>query len=90
MFKNKRVAFVTSGYMDSNFSSGGIKLNYILLNGLKKQNYSIDLYCDRIVTYEYKILDKRILSQLNFFLFFLLSYTSFFFLLTLLSLYYII
>lgn len=31
---NKKIAFVTNFYMDNNFSSGGVKLNYILLNGL--------------------------------------------------------
>lgn len=44
----KKIAFVTHIYTDSNFHSGGVKLNYILLNGLKKCNYTIDLYCNNV------------------------------------------
>lgn len=41
----KKIAFVTrSLYVDSDFSSGGVKMNYFLLRGLYNKGYSIDLY----------------------------------------------
>ena len=43
---NKKRAFVTRAYVENNFVSGGVKLNYILLKGLKKIGYIIDLFCD--------------------------------------------
>ena len=35
---DKKIAFVTNIYRDNNFASGGVKLNFILLCGLKKQS----------------------------------------------------
>lgn len=48
MNSSQKIAFVTSGYVDSNFSSGGVKLNYILIKELYQQNYTIDLFCDYV------------------------------------------
>lgn len=44
----KTIAFVTPVYKDNEFDSGGIKLNFILLEGLKKHGYVIDLYTNNI------------------------------------------
>ena len=55
---NKKIAFVTNFYMDNNFSSGGVKLNYILLNGLKCSGYSIDLFADGKSIEHPEIFDK--------------------------------
>lgn len=46
--KSKTIAFVTPVYTDNEFDSGGIKLNFILLDGLKKHGYIIDLYTNNI------------------------------------------
>lgn len=55
---NKKIAFVTNFYIDNNFSSGGVKLNYILLNGLKHSGYTIDLFADRKSIEHPEIFDK--------------------------------
>ncbi len=47
---SKKIAFVTPIYTDDNFTSGGVKLNYILLKGLKDKGFSIDLYTDNLVS----------------------------------------
>ncbi len=49
MINNKKIAFVTNVYVDNNFTSGGVKLNYILLEGLKKYGYQIDLFCGKLL-----------------------------------------
>lgn len=54
----KKIAFVTGEYIDSNFSSGGVKLNYILLNELNNIGYSIDLFCDNIVSIKNNFFDN--------------------------------
>lgn len=46
---SEKIAFVTPVYSDTNFDSGGIKLNFILLDGLVKKGYSIDVFTDRII-----------------------------------------
>ena len=55
---NKKIAFVTNIYRDNNFSSGGVKLNYILLNGLKRSGYGIDLFADDKSIEHLEIFDK--------------------------------
>lgn len=43
--KKNKIAFVASLYQENNFTSGGVKLNYILLEYLKKNNYfNFDVY----------------------------------------------
>lgn len=54
----KKIAFVTYLYSDSNFSSGGVKLNYILLDGLKKAGFQIDLYAGQIESNVHNICDN--------------------------------
>lgn len=41
---NKQIAFITNGYADNNFSSGGVKLNFMLLQKFVEAGYSIDVY----------------------------------------------
>lgn len=53
----KEIAFITSTYASSNFYSGGIKLNYILLQQLKKFGCNITLFTSK------KFLDKKNLFQ---------------------------
>ena len=48
--KNNSIAFVTRIYTDENFDSGGIKLNFILLENLKRCGYKIDLFCNKIIS----------------------------------------
>ncbi len=43
--KKNKIAFVASLYQENNFTSGGVKLNYILLEYLKKNDYfNFDVY----------------------------------------------
>lgn len=46
----KRIAFVTYLYTDSNFESGGVKLNYLLVDGLKNAGYHVDLFCSEVLS----------------------------------------
>ena len=63
---NKKIAFVTSRYIDGGFSSGGIKLNYILVKELSKLGYRIDLFTDKVSSYKDKFFNKIYpLSSLN-------------------------
>ena len=57
---DKKIAFVTNIYRDNNFASGGVKLNFILLCGLKKQspNFQIDLFCDNSSVVHPEIFNK--------------------------------
>ncbi|MCM1264991.1 MAG: glycosyltransferase family 4 protein [Candidatus Gastranaerophilales bacterium] len=43
----QRIAFVTKIYTDSNFKSGGVKLNFLLLEKLYNYGYSIDLFTSK-------------------------------------------
>lgn len=53
-----KIAFAASCYTDCNFTSGGVKLNFLFLEQLKQtENYSIDLYCDDIIHNNKKIFD---------------------------------
>lgn len=54
----RKIAFVNSTYTDSNFSSGGRKLNYILLKELNNRGYSIDLFCDEIISLKNNFFDN--------------------------------
>lgn len=56
-------AFITSEYQDSDFSSGGVKLNYIVLKNLKKIGYSFDLYSDKIITNKFNLPNKIFHNQ---------------------------
>lgn len=47
---SKKIAFVTPAYVDEFFRSGGVKLNYMLLEGLKEKGFSIDLYTDDLIS----------------------------------------
>lgn len=42
--KNSKIAFVTEAYIDTDFLSGGVKLNFLLLNKLYQCGYTIDLF----------------------------------------------
>lgn len=61
----QKIAFVTEVYQDSNFSTGGEKLNYILLKELKMLGYSIDLFSDKVKPLKSNIFDN-ILSLKDF------------------------
>lgn len=54
----QKIAFVCGRYYDSNFSTGGEKLNYILLKELKRLGYSIDLFCNNIGSLKNNIFDN--------------------------------
>ncbi len=54
----KKIAFVTYLYTDANFESGGVKLNYLLVNGLKNAGYQVDLYCSEILSNVHNVFDK--------------------------------
>lgn len=41
---NRRIAFVTNGYSNKNFSSGGVKLNFMLLQKFVEAGYNVDVY----------------------------------------------
>lgn len=43
----KKIAFITNGFSDKEFSSGGLKLNFMLLQELIQQGYEIDVYAKR-------------------------------------------
>lgn len=58
MQKSFKIAFVTECYCDNNFSSGGIKLNYILIKELINLNCIVDLYTDSIINYEKKFFNN--------------------------------
>ena len=62
---SENIAFVTPVYSDSNFDSGGIKLNYILLEGLIKKGYSIDVFTNKII-YNTKCLADNIYPLKDF------------------------
>lgn len=55
---SKKIAFWEKTYQDNNFSTGGQKFNYILLKELKKSGYSIDLFCNNIISIQNDIFDK--------------------------------
>ena len=58
--KKNKIAFVASLYQENNFTSGGVKLNYILLEYLKKNDYfNFDVYAKE---YDTKNEAKEILS----------------------------
>ena len=40
----KKIAFVTNFYSDSNFSTGGAKLNHMVLDELAKKGYEINVF----------------------------------------------
>ena len=41
---SKRIAFITEEYSESEFSSGGVKLNYELILKLIDKGYSVDIF----------------------------------------------
>lgn len=47
---NKKIAFLTNGFADKNFSSGGLKLNFMLIQKLIDNGYCIDVYAKRFYT----------------------------------------
>lgn len=52
------IAFVSERYSDKNFSSGGYKLNYILLQGLINKGLKVDLFTDNVISNEKKLFNK--------------------------------
>ena len=62
---DKKIAFVTSEYQDIEYSSGGLKLNCVLLNFLTEIGYEIDLFVDKLVKND-KNLCKNVYSINDF------------------------
>lgn len=46
---DKKIAFISEVYQDSEFSTGGEKLNYLLLKGLVQNGYRVDIFTNKIV-----------------------------------------
>ena len=43
----KYIAFIAEEYSEENFTSGGLKLNFELLNKLRSQGYRIDIFSNK-------------------------------------------
>lgn len=56
----KKIAFVADKYCDDNFSTGGQKLDYILIKELKNLGYTIDLYCNEITSIKNDVLNNTL------------------------------
>ena len=44
---SKRVAFITASYAETKFTSGGVKLNYILIRALIGKGYTVDVFAQK-------------------------------------------
>ncbi len=51
----KKIAFITSIYMEENFYTGGEKLNYNFLSALKAKGFAIDIYIIKKMPKNYQV-----------------------------------